>query len=225
MVEEESDELKRYRLGSVLTLQWYLIGRIDDMMILKVDCISPNINQPDTASSKIEWSKKITEETESAEQIIIGANDPTLCPQIAIGVYFELLGHFDASHIQPTYFLLGDAVNGDHLAHNQLDSVWSNTKFNKSKHVKLGTHVVPKEAPTYASHCGLLRDYVKYRGRWRARKQVVDPTLPYPDSKVAIFQGRHDVMWPCRSLQVPIEGWSGGPIWYLPPQYGSPDNQ
>jgi hypothetical protein len=46
--EEDEDELKRCRLANVLTLQWYLIGRIDDMIKLKVDMVGANHNHPGT---------------------------------------------------------------------------------------------------------------------------------------------------------------------------------
>jgi hypothetical protein len=52
--EEEGYKLKRFRLASVLTLQWHLIGRSDDMMKLKVDRVGANHNHPGTGSSKIE---------------------------------------------------------------------------------------------------------------------------------------------------------------------------
>jgi hypothetical protein len=77
--EEEDDELKRCRLASVLTLQWNLIGRIDDMMKLKVDRVGANHNHPGTGSSEIEWSKNITEEREAAEKNLLASHDAKLC--------------------------------------------------------------------------------------------------------------------------------------------------
>jgi hypothetical protein len=60
--EEEEEYLKRCRLASVLTLQWHLIGRIEEMMKLKVDRVGANHDHPGMGSIKIEWSNNITEE-------------------------------------------------------------------------------------------------------------------------------------------------------------------
>jgi hypothetical protein len=187
--EEEEDDLKRCRLASVLTLQWHLIGRIDDMMKLKVDRVGANHNHPGTGSSKIEWSKNITEEREAAEQILLASHDAKLCCILSMGVYLEVLGRFDASHIKTEDPLFGDATNGHRAARNGLDSVFKNPKFRKRKPGNLGTHSNRKGPATYASRSGCSRDFVKRRGRWRAHKQVVDeyidPSLPYPDAKTA----------------------------------------
>jgi hypothetical protein len=51
--EEEEDELKGCRIVSVLTLQWHLIGWIDNTMKLKVGRVGANHNHPGTGSSKI----------------------------------------------------------------------------------------------------------------------------------------------------------------------------
>jgi hypothetical protein len=118
--EEEEDELKCCRLASVLTLQWHLIGRIDDMIKLKVDRVGANHNHPGTGSSKIEWPKNITEEREAAEQILLASHDANLCCILSMGVYSEVLGRFDASYIKTDNPFFGDATNGHHAARNGL---------------------------------------------------------------------------------------------------------
>jgi hypothetical protein len=70
--EEEEDELKCFRIAIVLTLQWHLIGWIDDMMKLKVDRVGANHNHPGMGSSNIEWSKNITEEREAVLPFVYG---------------------------------------------------------------------------------------------------------------------------------------------------------
>jgi hypothetical protein len=185
--EEEEDELKRCRLASVLTLQWHLIGRIDDMMNLKVDRVGANHNHPGMGSSKIDWSKNITEEREAVEQTLLASHDANLCCIVSMGMYLEVLGRFDASHIKTGDPLFGDATSGHRTARNGLDSVFKNPKFLKRKPGNLGTHSNRKGPATYASHSGCSQDFVKRHGRWRAHKQVVDeyidPSLPYPDAK------------------------------------------
>jgi hypothetical protein len=70
-----------------------------------------------------------------------------------------------------------------------LDKAFFIPTFRKAKAGNLGTHSIRKGVSTYASRAGMSRDFVKQRGRWRARKQVVDTyidiTLPYPDAKTA----------------------------------------
>jgi hypothetical protein len=187
--EEEGGELKRCRLASVLTLQWHLIGRIDHMMELKVDRVGANPNHPGMGSSKIEWPNNIMEEIEAAEKILLASHDAKLCCILSMGVYLEVLGRFDASHIKTDDPLFGDATNGHRAAQNGLDSVLKNPKFRKWKPGNLGTHSNRKEPSTYASRSGCSRDFVKRRGRWRTHKQVadeyIDPSLPYPDAKTA----------------------------------------
>jgi hypothetical protein len=185
----DTDDLRRCRMASVLTLQWQLIGRIDDMMKLKIDRISTNPSHAGTGNTKIEWSKNITEERDAAEQILLASNDPKLCALLALGVYVETLGRFDASHITNADPLFGDSENGDRFARTMLDKAFLSPTFRKAKAGNLGTHSIRKGASTYASRAGMSRDFVKRRGRWRARKQVVDTyidiTLPYPDAKTA----------------------------------------
>jgi hypothetical protein len=126
-------------------------------------------------------------------------------------VYLEVLGCLDTSHIKSHDFLFGNAVNGTHLARNQLDYVWSNTKFRKSKPGKLGTHSVRKGASTYANRCRLLRYYVKRRGHWQAQNQVADeyinPMLPYPDIKAGTVLCGHAGPYRCR-LKAGMQGLS-----------------
>jgi hypothetical protein len=106
-----------------------------------------------------------------------------------MGVYLEVLGRCDASHIKTEDPLFGDATNGHRATRNGLDSVFKNPKFRKRKTGNLGRHSNRKGPATYASLSGCSRDFVRRRGRWRAHKQVVDeyigPSLPYPDAKTA----------------------------------------
>ena len=58
----------------------------------------------------------------------------------------------------------------------------------------LGTHSLRKGSATYASFCGVSRNFVNKRGRWRMRKAIVDTyidiTLPCPDAcKAAVLNG------------------------------------
>jgi hypothetical protein len=89
--EEEDDDLKRCRLVSVLTLQWQLICRIEDMMKLNVGRVGASHNHPRTGSIKIEWSKNITEDREAADQSILASHSAKLCCLFAMSLYLEVL--------------------------------------------------------------------------------------------------------------------------------------
>jgi hypothetical protein len=55
-----------------------------------------------------------------------------------MGVYLEVLGRLDASHIKTDDPLFGDATNGHCVARNGVDSVFKNPRFRKWKPVNLG---------------------------------------------------------------------------------------
>jgi hypothetical protein len=79
------------------------------------------------------------EEREAADQILLASHDAKLCCILSIGVYLEVLGRFDASHIKTDNPLFGDATNGHHATRNGLDFVFKNPKFCKRKHGNPGT--------------------------------------------------------------------------------------
>jgi hypothetical protein len=157
----DTDDLCRCRMASVLRLQWQLIGRIDDMMKLKIDRISTNPSHAGTGNTKIEWSKNITEERDVAEQILLASHTPKMCALLALGVYVETLGRFDASHITNADPLFVDSENGDRFARTMLAKSFFSPKFRKAKAGKLGTHSIRKGSSTYASRAGMSRDFVK----------------------------------------------------------------
>jgi hypothetical protein len=76
----------RYRLGSILTLQWHIIGRVDDMMKLQFENISFNPSLPFTLICQVTWSKNITEEREAPRQLVVGSMDEHLCVLLNLAV-------------------------------------------------------------------------------------------------------------------------------------------
>ncbi|ETO84830.1 hypothetical protein F444_01297 [Phytophthora nicotianae P1976] len=63
----------KYLVSAVLTLQWHLIARIDDMMTMKFDSFSCSIHHPGTLHCQLRWSKNISEERDAPEQIVLGS--------------------------------------------------------------------------------------------------------------------------------------------------------
>ncbi|OWZ22772.1 hypothetical protein PHMEG_0002469, partial [Phytophthora megakarya] len=174
----------KYLVGGVLTLQWHLITRIDDMMKLKFDSFAPNVQYPGTLTCQLRWSKNISEERDAPEQILLGSLDPRVCVLLNIAVYLEASGKESTSE-----YLFGNAQDGDRVVRRFLQEVFNSRDFHKLKPGNLGTHSLRKGAATYGSRSGLPKDYINRRGRWRTRKSIVDVyidnTQPYPDAVAA----------------------------------------
>ncbi|KAL3923737.1 MAG: hypothetical protein SGARI_006161, partial [Bacillariaceae sp.] len=73
--DESIRTVEKCRLVSVLTLQWQLIGRIDDIMKLQLRNILWNPSNPFTLNAQMSWSKNIMEERDSPQQIILASMD------------------------------------------------------------------------------------------------------------------------------------------------------
>ncbi|KAG1713439.1 hypothetical protein DVH05_001226 [Phytophthora capsici] len=178
------NDSRAYLVGSVLTLQWHICARIDDMMKLQFSNFSPNLQYPSTLLFKMRWSKNIREERDAPEQIIVGSMDPKMCALLNLVVYIE-----SASNIGSSEFVYGNPKDGDRNVRRFLSDMVNNQAFKKLKSGNLGTHSLRKGAATYATRSGISKDFVNRRGRWRSRKGVVDVyidnTQPYPDALTA----------------------------------------
>jgi len=179
-------QLKWIRLLSLLTLQWQLIGRMDDMMHLNFSCLTTNIQFPFSLYSRLRWSKNIREERDVPEQIVVSSNDYKMDPLLNLAIYLEAYGREQS--ISSSDSLYGGESNS-YTMRRLFDSVLSNDDFKKLVKGNLGTHSVRKGASTYGTRSGLSREYVIRRGRWRSKKQVVDIYIdlnqPYPDTLAA----------------------------------------
>ncbi|KAG3231873.1 hypothetical protein PI124_g23032 [Phytophthora idaei] len=67
-----------FMVGSVLSLQWHIMARIDDMMKLQFGNFSPNTEYASTLLFQMRWSKNIQEERDAPEQIVISSMDPKM---------------------------------------------------------------------------------------------------------------------------------------------------
>lgn len=92
------DAVTKFKLGSVLTNQWAMIGKIDDMMKLLRENILPNLQYPYTLLEQISRSKNIRKKRESPAQIMLGSGDEHLCVLLNMAVYLEIL--LDSSMLQ-----------------------------------------------------------------------------------------------------------------------------
>ncbi|ETP55263.1 hypothetical protein F442_00174 [Phytophthora nicotianae P10297] len=177
-------DVSAYMVSSVLTLQWHICARIDDMMKLQFSNFSPNTQYPSTLLLQMRWSKNINEERDAPEQIVIGSMDPKMCALLSLAVYIE-----STANVSSSEFLYTNPNDGDRVVRRYLANMVKHDGFKKLKAGNIGTHSLRKGAATYATRSGISKDFVNRRGRWRTRKGVVDiyidNTQPYPDAKTA----------------------------------------
>ncbi|KAG9403739.1 hypothetical protein AC1031_005227 [Aphanomyces cochlioides] len=182
----QCDMLDRYRLSSILTLQWHLIGRVDDMMKLQFRNFSFMPAYPFTLICQMRWSKNISEERESPHQIMLGSMDERLCVLLNLAVYLELI---EDDSIVDEKFLFGNGVDGDRSVRDLLRTALENSAFKKILDGNLGTHSIRKGPATYCARNGVSRENIELRGRCRGYKKQVDTYIdidrPLPDAQVA----------------------------------------
>ncbi|CAK4166287.1 unnamed protein product [Aphanomyces euteiches] len=187
--QRKNNLVQRYRLGCVLTLQWHLIGRVDDMMKLQHNNFSFNPVHHFTLVCQMRWSKNILEERESPHQILLGSMDERLCCLLNLAVYIELLGCHENSSVNSSEFTFGNGVDGDRMIRLMLQSALDDHNFKKQVSGNLGTHSIRKGPATYCSRNGMTRENVESRGRWKSHKKQVDTYIdidrPVPDAMVA----------------------------------------
>ena len=91
-IEPTLNEKEKYRIGSILSLQWHMIARIDDMMKLQLRNIFSSRQFADVLLIQMRWSKNITEEREAPQQFILGSMEERICPLLNLAVHSEMMG-------------------------------------------------------------------------------------------------------------------------------------
>ncbi len=169
-------------LLAVMTLQWQMIGRIDDVMKLATSIVLKHSLYPFALNIKMCWPKNICTEQQSPTQILLALMNPLLCPLLNLGKFIETVGSQ-----QQGGFLFGNTNRNT----SKLISRILKSKFFKPVVLEgnLGTHNIHKGAATFASRNGIPREWIQQQGRWRGqRRQVdtyIDGFLPYPDACIA----------------------------------------
>ena len=171
-----------YLLLAVMTLQWHLIGRIDDVMELVTTTIQKSLPHPFCLQLKMRKSKNIRSERDMPTQILFGSMDPLVCPLLNLAVYVEMFGTRGFGR------KIFDCKSTRGFTDN-LEKLFSSSFFVAVKAGYVGSHSLRKGPSTYASRFGLLKDWIALRGRWRGKKMQVDTYIdvdvPFPDAKVA----------------------------------------
>jgi len=175
------------RLTALMNLQWQLMARMDDMLHLKLKTITTNLEFPFALNIKMRWSKNITEERDSPEQVLFGSFEETICPLLILAMYIEICG-VTGELLEKSGFLFGGSA-AQSAIRRQFDSLLQDDEFTALLEGLLGNHSVRKGSVTFAMRSGLSRDHATRRGRWRGKKEVVDAyisiNLPYPDALAA----------------------------------------
>ncbi|EEY63388.1 uncharacterized protein PITG_15104 [Phytophthora infestans T30-4] len=164
-LHSRSDE--QLMVSSVLTLQWHIVARIDDMMKLQFNNFTHNTQYPSTILCQMRWSKNISEERDAPEQIVVGSMDPRMCPLLNLAVYIEA-----TVNVARSSFLFGNPNDKDRVVRRFLADTIKKSEFKSLKTGKLGTHSFRKGAATYATRSGVVDVYI-------------DNTQPYPDACTA----------------------------------------
>ena len=66
---------EQFETSCILNIQWHLIAKIDDLMKIKFENITNNVQNHFTLMCKMRWSNNITEECNAPEEIILGLMD------------------------------------------------------------------------------------------------------------------------------------------------------
>ncbi len=77
---------------AVITLQWQLIGCIDDVMKLATSTVLKHTLYPFALNIKMCWSKNIQTKQELLTQILFASTDPLMCPMLHLGIFMESVG-------------------------------------------------------------------------------------------------------------------------------------
>ena len=180
------DQRKYFKTSALLSVQWHMISRIDDMCHLRYNDFSNHLDFPFTLRLQLRWSKNIIEERACPHQIILGAMDPLLCVLLNLAAFIELEG-FGNFPEEGDEFIFG--TKAERTIRMCLEEIITDPAFKDLVKGLLGTHSFRKGPATYASRCGVSRDIVNGRGRWRRNKKQVDVYidiwLPYPDALIA----------------------------------------
>ncbi len=166
-----------------------MITWMDDMMHLKFTNLCAIHDFPFCLKCTIHWSKNTNEERCCPNQMLCPSNDPLLCPLLNLGIYLEYYA-YDETVAQDSPIFGSDTSR--YTIGRLFKSLLSDDEFlqvSGQQGGRLDNHSIRKGACTYVIRAGLLREYAICRGRWRAKKQVVDIYIdvnqPYPDTLAA----------------------------------------
>ena len=174
--------------------QFLCIARLDDTARLEKNNLTTNLQFPFSLHFRLCWSKNVREERDAPEQILFGVQDYLFCALLGLAVHLEVsLGHDLARESMYVFNLGGNDIRGPERTKEHtycgIRDIFESDSFVKSSGGNLGTHSLRKLPATFSRRNGCGKDDIDVRGRWkRGTRQIdtyIDPSLPYPDAKVA----------------------------------------
>jgi hypothetical protein len=191
----------RYGLYALTNFQFHLIARIDDTTQVLTENIRVHESFPNALTTRLNWSKNVTEERDAPWQIVLGSIDTSFCVLASLSLWMELnLKANPNALLSPYLFNFCDdnsipagGQKSKETAHNMFNKIFRMADFNGSTTNggtdSLGSHSIRKFAATHARKSGCSKDDRDIRGRWKSRARVSDvyedTELPFPDAKVA----------------------------------------
>jgi hypothetical protein len=200
----EADFDHQYKYPMMNLWAYHLIHRLDDTCHFQVDAPHGCVEFPFVIQTKTKWSKNVGTELQCPDQMIFGADDWRVCPQIWLSVYLDqwLRRYPNAKHL----FTDNDDViagpnNLNKTFHNRVKRVcWRHPEFKALNDQTgpdekgLGTHSNRKWASTRAARKGAKKPQVEFRGRWLGEqnksivsKHYISPEDYYTDALVASY--------------------------------------
>ena len=138
---------QRYLMIANLTLQWHVIGRVDNMMQLDNNALQHNTAFDFALSCRMTWSKNICDKRGLPEQIILGSMDAWLCSLLNLVLFLEIEGAASALFVA-SKFLFGNKKGHQNIS-NQLNIAINSTLFEKGCNGNLDIHSIQKGASAY----------------------------------------------------------------------------
>ena len=185
--ESMVQQLKWSRLYAMLAMQWQLMARMDDMLNISFESITTHLSFPFSLKAQMRWSKNICEEREVPEQVVFPSMEYNVDPILSLALYLEVSDTAGELLSKEGHVFGGE--KGRNQTRRMFESLLNDEDFEALLAGLVGNHSIRKGAATFGMRCGLSRDHINRRGRWRVRRQVVDVyidhNLPYPDALAA----------------------------------------
>ena len=186
-------QIRMYGIPAMLCYQFAMIGRLDDCTQVLAENFQCHDQFPTYAlKSKMTWSKNVMDERDAPWQILLGSLLTIYCVFVNVGIWLEIqLEKTPGAHLSPYLFSFSDDYSvplggkkASIVASKMIKVVFRDKFYNG---MKVGTHSIRKFASTHCRNCGISKDDVETRGRWRDGRRVSnryeDPTLPFVDAR------------------------------------------
>ena len=195
----DGDTISRLRSVAMITFQYHLIARCDDVAHMRKDVFGASDQYPGFLCCKLRWSKNVLEERDCPLQLVAASMNPDYCVYVALALFLEKWIGAGEGAVSQWLFAEGssDARSDCNTQQKEVDrckrkysnvlcTVMKSESFlpNGNPHEPLGSHSIRKSATTQSSRCGVHKDSIDYRARWKNRRmqdRYTDTQLDWPD--------------------------------------------